>query len=280
MHPNGVVGVTPSEHFPALRIQPRAEFLHGLGPEAAVEWFRRVVEAECGAVLLTISRLDLHADFQGWALDWQDRERFVCRADALAMRGSGGELTGWEFGKRSSGTICARIYDKTREILVKGGDYVVDMWGDAYEPNQRVLRVEFEFNREGLKEFGINTATEAIDGAGGLWVAATADWLTYRWPTGDETRSRWPIAPEWEQVQRARIGGAAHGLERMREGQRQGELRTIAPPLVGLLASFGAIVGTTGIPDTCREVAGLVRRYSLYSEVPFGERIAEKRRPK
>ncbi len=119
-HPYGVLGVSPSEHLPPIRVQPRAEFLHGVGAMAAVAWFRSVLEAECGAVLLTASRIDLHADWQGWVPGWEDRDRFVCRADALAMRGDRGELTGWEFGRRDTNTLCARIYDKTLEIEHKG----------------------------------------------------------------------------------------------------------------------------------------------------------------
>ena len=221
VHRNGVVGVSPSEHLPPIRVQPRAEFLHGLGAKATVAWFRSSsLKPSAGAVLLTASRIDLHADWQGWVPGWEDRDRFVCRADALAMRGDRGELTGWEFGRRDTNTLCARIYDKTLEIERKGNDYWLDIWGQRYRPELPVIRVEFEIGRTGIREFGINTPEEAIDGAGGLWMASTHDWLTYRTPTSDHTRSRWPIAEEWRCVQRATIAQGAQGLERMREGQR------------------------------------------------------------
>src|SRR5665213_3472502 len=72
-HPYGRVGLTSSSKLPALRIQPRAEFLHGVGPRAAVEAFREVLEMECGPVVLLVSRLDLFADFQGWGLHGDQR---------------------------------------------------------------------------------------------------------------------------------------------------------------------------------------------------------------
>lgn len=277
-HPYGVVGVSPSEHLPPIRVQPRAEFLHGVGAKTAVAWFRGVLEAECGGVFLTASRIDLHADWQGWVPGWEDRDRFVCRADALAMRGDRGELTGWEFGRRDTNTLCARIYDKTLEIEHKGNDYWLDIWGHRYRPELPVIRVEFEIGRTGMREFGINTPEEAIDGAGGMWMGATHDWLTYRTPTNDQTRSRWPIAEEWRCVQRATIAKGAQGLERMREGQRLGQLRTLAPGLVGYLASFAALSGTTGVLDTCRAVPSLLRHYEQWSGIDFSDRIATKRR--
>jgi len=277
-HRNGIVGVTPSEHLPAFRVQPRSEYLHGVGARAGVDWFRHILEAECGAVALTVSRIDVHADWQGWDLGWSDRERFVCRADALAMRGERGELTGWEFGRRDTNTLCARMYDKTVQVQRTGSDYWLDIWGDHYRPDLPVLRVEFEFGRTGLRQFKVNTPEEAIDSAGGLWMAATHDWLTYRIPTDDATRSRWPIAEEWRQVQRAAISEGAQGLERMHEGYRQGNLRTLAPGLVGYVSSFGALTGTSGIEDTCRALPSLLRHYGEWSGTEFADRIAEKRR--
>jgi hypothetical protein len=277
MHENGLVGVTESERLPAFRIQPRAEFLHGAGTTAAVQWFRACLEAEVGPLLLGVSRLDIHADWQGWAPGWNDRERFVCRADALALRGSRGELTGWEFGRRMTGTVCSRIYDKTLEVEQKGVDYWLDIWGEQFDAGRPVLRVEFEIGRNGLREFRIDSPEEAIESAGGIWMRATEDWLSYRTPTNDGTRSRWPVAPEWECIRRSKLAEGAFGVERMRESRRSGQLRVMGPQLVGHLVSFGAVVGTSEITDTCRELVVFLGRYDRRSEVSFAERIAAKR---
>jgi len=278
VHRNGVVGVSTSEHIPALRVQPRAEFLHGVGPGPAVGWFRQLLEAECGSVRLTASRMDVHADWQGWDLSWDDRERFVCRADAFAMRGEGAELTGWEFGRRKTGTICGRIYDKTREMKHKGKDYWFEIWAERYRPELPVLRVEFEFGRSGLREFGVSAPEDAIEAAGGLWMAASYGWLTYRSPTADSTRSRWPVAEEWRRIQLAAFAREAQGVERMQARSDAGNLRRMAPGLVGYLSSFAALVGTSDGPDTCEALPGFLRRYGAWSGTPFSDRVAEKRR--
>src|SRR5664280_2331154 len=56
-HPYGRIGITPSLNLPAFRIQPRAEFLHGVGPRPAVQGFRDLIEDECGIVKLQVSRV-------------------------------------------------------------------------------------------------------------------------------------------------------------------------------------------------------------------------------
>ena len=64
-HPYGRIGITPSLHLPAFRIQPRAEFLHGVGPRAAVQGFRDLIEDECGFVKLQVSRIRSLRRFPG-----------------------------------------------------------------------------------------------------------------------------------------------------------------------------------------------------------------------
>ena len=80
VHENGQIGVTPSDRLPAFRIQPRAAFVHGVGATEASRWFADVLATDCGAIELTVSRMDLHADFQGWVVTGEDRRNFVCRA--------------------------------------------------------------------------------------------------------------------------------------------------------------------------------------------------------
>jgi hypothetical protein len=146
-HPNGLVGVTASEHLPALRVQPRAELLHGIGPAAAVDWFTSRCETAFGPVAWSVSRLDLFCDVQGWQLDGNERDRFECRAQRRDTHEETEELTGFEFGRRTTGTLAARIYDKTLQVATKGIDYWPAIWGPDFDPDCPVLRVEFEIGR-------------------------------------------------------------------------------------------------------------------------------------
>lgn len=276
-HRNGLLGVSPKSGIPPIRVQPRAEFLHGAGPVAVVDWFRNRLEAVFGSVLLSASRMDLHADWQGWRPEWRDRERFVGQARQVVLRAEGSDLTGLEFGRRKTATIVARIYDKTREVLVTGNDYVLAMWGDAYDPEQSVIRVEFELGRQGLREYGVATALDAIEAAGAIWASVTSTWLTMRTPTSDQTKARWPLAPEWEQVQRSRIASSALGTERVRAASDSGSIRVLAPALIGYLARFAALTGKSDVPGTFEGLRELLLHYERWTGVPFSDRIEQKR---
>ena len=276
-HRYGRVGVTPSDRLPALRIQPRAEFLHGFGPSGAVSWFVEQLEPACGAIELTASRMDLFADFQGWELSAGDREAFVCRTKRVVTYEDEGTMTGLQFGQRKTKTISARIYDKTIDIRRTGAAYWEDIWGTAYRPGETVRRVEFEFGRQGLADFGVRSPEEAIAAAGGLWMYAT-EWLSLRTETADGTKARWPLTPEWRQVCRARLAEGAHGVERMLEGRARGSLARLEPYLVGCLVSFAAWSNTTGIDDTSELVPYLLRSNSFHTGRPFDQRVERKRR--
>ena len=113
------VGFSTSRHLPTVRVQPRSEFLHALGPEAAVATLHDVLSPELRQLRLWVNRVDLFADWQGWDLTLDDAHRFVCRADARRTYEVAGTLTGFEFGSRTTKTFMARLYDKTAELAAK-----------------------------------------------------------------------------------------------------------------------------------------------------------------
>jgi hypothetical protein len=276
-HPYGRIGITPSLSVPTFRVQPKAEFFHGVGVRAAVQGFRDLLEDECGLVKLQASRIDLFADFQGWNLSGDDRRRFVCRASDLGTFEEDGTLSGLQFGKRSSGTVDARLYNKTNELLKSGAQYWREMWNDTYDSNRDVLRVEFEVLRGALREFGLDDPDEVLDATGALWAYLTT-WLSYRVPTGDQTRSRWPIALEWEDVQRARIRDDAIGIERTYGGKQRGELAKMMPAFVGYVARFGALSDCHSEAELLEVLKDYLERYAKETHVSTDFRIWQKRR--
>jgi hypothetical protein len=277
IHPFGRVGLTPSDKLPAIRIQPRAEFLHGAGAMGVVEFFRSILEEEFGPTMLTVSRIDLHSDWQGWVLGGNDRHRFVCRASDLATYEASESFNGFQFGKRSSGTIGARIYDKTAELLKSGSAYWFDIWGAEFNRGLPVLRVEFELGRTALRQYGLETPEDVLAATGALWVNLTNAWLSFRTSTQDSTKSRWPVAPEWLQVCRARISDGAYGIERMYAGKCRGELRKLAPALVGYLATVAALADTDSLEVSLVVLRRLVQWYGQVTETSFEQRAIRKR---
>jgi hypothetical protein len=84
-----------------------------------------------GPPQVTVSRVDVYADMQGWRLELADLDRFVCRGRgrrAFLEReqafASGRRLTGFMFGRDA---LVARLYDKTAEIRRRGVSWLPDL---------------------------------------------------------------------------------------------------------------------------------------------------------
>lgn len=272
-------GFTASEHLPAVRIQPTAVALHSLGPRGLLLWIANVLDAAGIQASLHVARLDLHADWQNIEIKANERSNFVTYSDRRSLYEVGEEMSGLSFGKRG-GKMFARIYDKTLQAREKGDDWWPDVWGARYDPDGQVLRIEFEFTRSGLVEFGIDTPEEALDRSSALWAYATGSWLSLRVPTNDETRSRWPIDPRWEQIARSSLAGGCAPAERIRAGQREGTLRTFRKLATGVLSSMAIPMGTSDLPDTLTAAEAELRLYEHISGREFADRVAEKRQRK
>jgi hypothetical protein len=274
-HTNGVVGLTTSSALPTVRVQPKASFIHAVGVREALGWFRGHVESFVGPVEWKASRVDLFMDSQGWDLDAAHRGRFVCRARDRWTFESNEAFTGVRFGS-GGGAVKARIYDKSEESRLKGSDWWPDKWGSGYRPNERVLRVEFEVNRELMRQVGLSTPEEVLEELPRLWAYLTDEWLTYRRPTSDETRSRWPVAVEWQNVQNASLRDEALGLERVYAGEASGSIRRMLPSLRGYLSSAGAVLGARTLEDTLHRVGRVLASDEDESGIAFVDRLREK----
>jgi hypothetical protein len=276
-HELALIGITQSEQLPAVRVQPTSRALHTIGPQSTVLFVRNLLDSLGIDATLQVARLDLHSDWQGFWIEPNERTNFLTYSDKRTLYEVGDALSGLTFGKRN-GALYARIYDKTREAEGKGDDWWPEVWGPKYDPEQRVLRVEFEINRDGLRDFGTNTPEEVFKNIGPLWAYASGQWLTLRTPTADETHSRWPIDPRWEAVQKSTLVGNSLPAERMRSGKNDGTLRRLLPQLIGYLASAAVPLGTHNLDDTLDALYPHVAAYGRHHQFTFEERVAEKRR--
>ncbi|MBZ5740335.1 hypothetical protein [Nocardioides mangrovi] len=275
-HENGVVGLTASAHLPTVNVQPSAAFIHAAGVESALNWFMGTLEMLLGQVVWSSSRVDVFTDVQGWPLTSEDRGRFVCRARQLTMWESDSTFQTMRFGTGKSG-VMARIYDKSEESRVKGTDWWPDVWGDPYRAGERVLRVEFQVTREVLAQTAIDDPVEALERLPRLWAYLTDEWLSLRTPTADQTRSRWPIAPEWQDIQEASLRNGAIGLERMRAGHRAGSIRRLLPATRGYLAAVGALGGAQSLAEALRVVGREITLQDEAGRHSFDVQLASKR---
>ncbi len=209
-------------------------------------------------------------------MNGDQRREFLCRADARNLFENAEEFNGLQIGKRESG-IMARLYDKTIESAKNGTAYWPKLWGEKYDPEQSVLRVEFEMHREVLRQFGVSTPDEVLAVCGAMWHYLTHDWLTHRDPTDDQTKSRWPISEEWREVQRASIAGGSLGIERAYGAKQAGVLANLMPSLVGQLANFGALTNSESTIDLIPNLERHLHHYARSSDRSMISRIAEKR---
>ncbi len=274
----GRIGLTESEHLPAIRVQPRAETLHSLGPTATVAAVDALLSPEVAAPSWSVSRVDLFCDVQGWAPCGVDAHRFVCRADARRTFEDRGRLTGFSFGSRRTRTLYGRVYDKSAEVEHKGTTWWHEIWGDAYRPGEPVWRVEFEVARDALVEFGLSSPDEVLCATGDLWRYLTCEWLTLREPKGaDVNRSRWPLSEEWRRIQAASLVSRRVGAERIAAARRTASVARLLPGLTGYLAAFAAAAGTDDVDDTVIAAVPHLRDYEAISRTPFAERVERKR---
>ncbi|MEQ1874056.1 MAG: hypothetical protein ABL953_10030 [Ilumatobacteraceae bacterium] len=277
LHELARIGFTWSEKLPVVRFQPTAMALHALGPQSTILWAENFLDA-CGIeASLHMARLDLHSDWQGIEIRANERQNFVSYSNRVALYEVDEELSGLVFGKRG-GALLARIYDKTRQANEKGDDWWPDVWGAAYDAERKVMRVEFEFSRAGLMEFGVDTPPQALAKAPELWAYATCSWLSLRTPTEDETRSRWPVDDRWKAIQGSSLAGGCAPADRIRAGQREGELRTLRKLATGVLSSMAVPLDTDDIRDTLQAAEAELLNYELVSQRFFADRVDEKRR--
>ena len=124
-----------STKFPEALVELHSPFLHrwdrcGAGPSGAAVPTRPLR----GAFTEGVSRIDLHADMQGWHLRTADLDRFVgygrhrrAFEDNRQVFQSGSRLSGFMFGRDA---LVARIYDKTAQIRKDGISWLPDLWGE------------------------------------------------------------------------------------------------------------------------------------------------------
>lgn len=179
------------------------------------------------------SRIDLAADFCGWAPTPELREHIVGRAVSWKKNylpddrpheeehGHGRRFTGFTFGR---GPLLARLYDKTVELRSSGKVWFIPKWQAAGYANEEtdghVWRLEFQVRREVLRKCELVTAEmkSTVDGIGStevkrwddlkkglndLWRYLTSSWLTYRLPRTAKKRNL--PHPRWVTLMRAKM---------------------------------------------------------------------------
>jgi hypothetical protein len=216
---------------------------------------------------LQVSEVHLCADIAGWELALEDADAFITRGHnkvthttaeqdqateesayalpALDVNLSGRRCTGFEFSKGAAHSCC--IYDKTKEITKSRKDWMQAVWlQNGWDGASRVTRVGFRYERECLREMGIEDPYAMLDELAAMWAYSSMQWLRHTAPTEDTNRGRWPLSPFWQAIQQAGFFG--EGVPAVREHKHKGNLTLICQMLAGCSTTAAAYLAGQ-LPD-------------------------------
>ena len=231
-----------AKRLPMAYVKISSEYLTHQTPEYILDELRRVLEP-LGTIdyMPSVSRIDLFVDFASPVdMESWNREAWVTRSNSVNQYSVNNMFSGWAIGL--GGSMVARLYDKVLEIVTSKKTYLIPLWEEAGWTGQaRVWRMEFQFNREILRQLQIKTFAEAQANLNGLWAYATSDWLRLTIPNDqDGNRSRWPLHPLWDQIAAVDFGTEGGLLSREFSAQRIPCDRRLFDHAFSVLTSFMA----------------------------------------
>lgn len=271
-----------SKILPMAHVQISSEYLAAVGVEAAEIDLRMVVNT-LGIVegAASVSRADLFLDFaceNNLALieqrDWITRANlmakyFDCRLDE--------PFTGWVIGM--GGNLHARLYEKVVEIVNKSHKvYLFELWqANGWLVGEKVWRMEFQTEKQTLKELGIITLPDLLNKQAALWHYLTHDWLRLSIPNqNDSKRDRWPNHPLWDAVASVYVQQLDQPrLKRFRPSRLPADERLFVHGLGGL-TSFMASRGIEDFGEGLGEYLHQAQEFHASKGVPFHSYVGRK----
>lgn len=212
------------ENLPALQIQWKAEALY----EYDLAGLEKAADALCalflapGHAVPKVARCDIAVDFHpapGWRAPAV--EDVVCRARRRAIEYDGTRALALTLGSRAQ-PLQAQLYEKSREILSSGKEWMREVWGSSgfFNPERPVWRAELRFYRRYLRELvrpddpyrsGVDSISDLRESLGDLvssalggYEDAPGTWLRFaESATRGENTSRRASAGWWSVVRAA-----------------------------------------------------------------------------
>lgn len=195
-----------SKTLPMVHVQISSEYLASVGVEAAELDLRMVINT-LGIVdgSASVSRADLFLDFVcSDNLAMIEQPDWITRANLMAKYFDcrlSEPFTGWVIGM--GGNLHARLYEKVIEIVNKSHKtYLFELWqANGWQVEEKVWRMEFQTEKQTLKELGIISLSDLLNQQAALWHYLTHDWLRLSIPNpNDSKRDRWPNHPLWDAI--------------------------------------------------------------------------------
>lgn len=209
--------------MPEMIVTYRSSFLWRNGVEKCTKSIHNLLSKFGEIVSDKVSRVDIATDLKEnlpevLLTDGSIQGRMRNKSNFVgAVKGFGQQHTGYMLG---SGSIVARVYDKLQEIQVSKKEWFKPIWEKGgWREEMPVTRVEFQFRRDALQEFSIDTVNSLLETLPDLWHYATHKWFTmHDKKLTDTRRSRWPLMEFWKIVQSTCfLFGTLTGVQRYRQ---------------------------------------------------------------
>ena len=193
---------------PSIMMSIRSLALWHVGPQELIAQICSHI-TNVGGELLSIkpSRIDLCIDIVLPESIWNVEliPLRVTRAAYAAPHFFNSSLTGISIGK---GKFAARLYNKPLEIKQKSKKFwMYDIWETDLDlpDNLRIIRIEGQIRREGLKELGLDQLDETFSHVEKIWAYLTQDWLKFQDNPGNHHTMRTTL-DWWEIIQNGFMG--------------------------------------------------------------------------
>ena len=142
-----------------------------------------------------LSRVDFTFDYHLPVIDF-DEDNFITSFVKDNQHRKHGKVQTFRLGE---GDLGLRVYNKCDEIQESSAKtWFYELWG----MEQEVWRIEWQTRKEWLRLLGIRTFEDLKERQGDLLRVLVNDHTTLRIKTEDSNRSRWPLHPLWQDLQK------------------------------------------------------------------------------
>jgi len=247
-----------NKDFYPICIKIKSECLWSMSPVKAWEYIYGWIGRNAGEILTDrISRIDLCCHTDEFALTSEDSEKFkgrYCTENAYRYRR---KVSAMYFGSSATGKVYCRIYDKFLEVTQKKNKtWFFDIWEKNGLDCGNVWNVEFQINREYMKENCITTVNDAFERLRTIWEYCTCHWIV-KIELDNERITRCSINSKWAELQQ--VFNEYKNLPLVsREKQINEDADAIIPSLYGSFTSFAARKGISDLKLalTSMEISG------------------------
>ncbi len=265
------------ESFYPIFIRLKSECLWSMGVEKAWDTIKEWITTNIGDIKSNkISRIDLCCHTDEMELMADDIETFEGRYCLDTIYRNNRRIASVYFGSGATGKVMCRIYDKSLEVKQKRQKlWFYEVWEKAGLNPEKVWNVEFQLNRDYLKEVKLESVEDTLESLKSLWKYCTRSWLTKK--QLDHTRiENCTTDSAWQSIQEAFDGFLSRPLIQ-REKQLDSSAFALIPGTIGNITSYAARADLNDIDEVMRMIKSQGSTYLHRRETNFQEVVEWKK---